>query len=480
MISLAVLLLAGLGSGPAAAVADSQIESPLIIRAVRFYRADVHRTRVKGLVQIPLSAISPPDDSTRQASYSVGVRVADSTGLTLYQQSWRNKVPEGAAGKSGYTVEIFDFAVADGQYKLEVGIEDSLSGRKLSSTIPITALSDSSGASDLLLAPDMRVVDQTDTVPRAGEFRTGDNLVTAAAEVMLTPLRPKVFYLMEAYARGEEKGNMTVTVAGPNGAAMTKTPAVPITVAAGGSVLRGQLDLTGLPPGSYTLNADVDFGGKKLHRSAELVMAGLSETLARDTARRAEARGTDEGYFAQMPPAQLETAKAPLVYLAEGGELSAWSSKLSVDAKRRFLAQFWMKRDPTPGTPRNERREGFYQAIDYANQAFREGGRRPQSGWRSDRGRIYAKLGVPEQTYKRQQEGRAPPYEVWSYSKGKGAYYIFADRSGFGAYTLIYSNDLKEPGLPGWGELLGAPAVEDIGRWLGIDLIQAARKGNGN
>jgi GWxTD domain-containing protein len=135
-----------------------------------------------------------------------------------------------------------------------------------------------------------------------------------------------------------------------------------------------------------------------------------------------------------------------------------------------------MSRDPSPGTPRNERREVFYEAIDYANKTFREGGRNPVAGWRSDRGRIYAKYGSPEETLRRQQEGRAPPYEVWSYAKKKGGYYIFADRSGFGAYTLIYSNDLKEPGLPGWAELLGAPAVEDISRFLGVDLIAVAKQ----
>ena len=126
--------------------------------------------------------------------------------------------------------------MASGRYQLEVGIEDSIPGRKLKSAITIDALSDSSAASDLLLAPDMRLVDDRDTVPRAGEFRAGSAiLITAAAEVMLTPLRPKVFYLMETYARGgEEKGSMTVTLAGSNGAAVTKTPAVPISLSAGG------------------------------------------------------------------------------------------------------------------------------------------------------------------------------------------------------------------------------------------------------
>jgi len=285
MILLALLLAGRLG-GSIAFAADSQIESPLIVRAVRFYRADVHQTRVKGLVQIPMAVISPPDSPNGATSYSVSVRVADSTGLTLYSQSWRNRVPPGVAGRTGYTVEIFDFAVADGQYRLDVAIEDSLSGRKLSTSAPITALSDSSAASDLLIAPQMRVVDQSDTMPRPGEFRTGDNLVTAAAQVTLTPLRSKVFYLMEAYTASEEKGSMTVTVAGANGAQLTKTPAVPITVAAGGSVLRGQLDLTGLPPGTYTLNADVKLGEKNVRRSANLVMADLGDALERSEERR--------------------------------------------------------------------------------------------------------------------------------------------------------------------------------------------------
>jgi GWxTD domain-containing protein len=164
-----------------------------------------------------------------------------------------------------------------------------------------------------------------------------------------------------------------------------------------------------------------------------------------------------------------------LDYIAETRELSSWSSDLSVEAKRRFLTSFWKQRDPTPGTARNERREGFYAAIAYANREFKEGGRNPVSGWRSDRGRVYAKQGAPDEVYRRQQEGRAPRYEVWSYAKGKGYYYIFADRSGFGAFTLIHTNDLKETGLPGWGEILGGPAVADAGRFLGLDLSSSSQ-----
>ncbi len=472
-VSLALAAAAGLLDPPASA---AQRQMDLTMRAVRFYRAEMDRTRVKGLVQIPLALLAPADGSGGKLSYSVGVRVADSTGLTLYQQSWKSHARAIVDAPDAYTVEIVDFAVAPGKYRLDVTVEDSVSGHKQGSSAEVLALSDSSVASDLLIAPDIRAASASDTIPRPGEFRTGNSLVTAAARVMLTPLRSKLFYLMEAYGQDGQAGSMSVVLRDSAGGVTTRTPEVPVTVAAGGSVLKGQLDLAGLPPGDYSMQASLKLGDRTVERTAALTMAGLGATLARDTARRAVNRQTDEGYFADMSVEDLNRAEAPLDYLARPGELQVWNNNLSPEAKKRFLTNFWRKRDKNPATVRNESREQFYAAIDFANRAYREGGRNPVSGWRSDRGRIYIRSGPPDQVLRRQQEGRAPPYEVWSYASGKGYYYIFADRSGFGAYTLINSNDLQESGVPGWGEILGGPAMADAGRFLGIDLITPDRR----
>jgi GWxTD domain-containing protein len=475
MLSLSILALAAaLGIIPLSLTAN-QRETGVVLRAVRFYRADQDRTRVKGLVQIPLSFLQAARPGG-ESSYTVAVRLADSTGLALYQQSWQSRARMIGADSGAYTVEIVDFAVAPGKYRFEVGVQDSASGRKISTATEFQALSDSSVASDLLIAPEIRLATADDTVPRPGEFRTGNNLVTASARVLLTPLRAKVFYLLEAYADQEGDGSLSVTVRDSAGRTSMDTPALPVKVTAGGSVLKGQLDLTGLPPGDYAMLANLQLRGRTIQRSAQFSMAGLTETLARDAARREAERVTDEGYFGGMSEPELKEAEAPLEYIAEARELSTWSDELSVEAKRRFLTAFWKQRDPTPGTPRNERRESFYAAIDYANKTFTESSRNPISGWRSDRGRIFAKNGAPDDVLRRQQEGRAPPYEVWSYAKGKGYYYIFADRSGFGAYTLIHSNDRQESGLPGWSDLLGGPAVSDAGRFLGVDLFAASRR----
>ncbi len=452
-----------------------QRESGVVLRAVRFYRPDQDRTRVKGLVQIPLSMLRPAP-SGGEVSYTVSVRVADSTGLALYQQAWRSRARGAGSDTDAYTVEIVDFAVAPGKYRFEVGVEDSTSGRKMSTAVDVQALSDSSLASDLLIAPEMRLASSNDTVPRPGEFRTGNNLVTATARVFLTPLRAKVFYLLEAYADRQDSGTLSVAIQDSTGKMVIQTKSLPVSVSLGGSMLKGQLDLAGLPPGDYLMAAELRLAGRTIQRSAEFTMAGLGETLARDSARREVERDTDEGYFAAMSAPELDQAQAPLIYMAENRELSGWSDELSLAAKRRFLADFWKRHDPTPATPRNERREAFYAAIAYANRTYKEAGRNAVSGWRSDRGRVYARNGAPEEVFRRQQEGRAPPYEVWSYASGKGYYYIFADRSGFGAYSLIYSNDLKETRWPGWAELLGGSAVADAGRFLGVDLVSASRR----
>jgi hypothetical protein len=84
---------------------------------------------------------------------------------------------------------------------------------------------------------------------------------------------------------------------------------------------------------------------------------------------------------------------------------------------------------------------------------------------------------VPEEVLRRHQQGYAPPYEVWRYSKGKGRYYIFADRTGVGGFKLLSSNDLQQVGDPNWQRILGIPALEEIATFLNLDRIELDRGG---
>lgn len=78
-----------------------------------------------------------------------------------------------------------------------------------------------------------------------------------------------------------------------------------------------------------------------------------------------------------------------------------------------FIEEFWRQRDPTPGTPANERREEHGRRVVFADQRFGRGARGP--GSKTDRGRVVIALGLPlkVETIDRPE---VHPGEVWTYS----------------------------------------------------------------
>jgi GWxTD domain-containing protein len=452
-----------------------QPDAKLVLTAVRSYRSEQGRTEVNAFVQVPYLLMEPTSEGGKGVlSYRVAVKVTDSTGLTLLQQGWQNHAPAEVRRPDAFAVDMVRFSLAPGRYRLDVSVQDSVSGRQAQSLVDLEGFAAPPPASDLLLSPQIRPMTADDTVPKPAELRWGKMLVTAAAKLELTPLRPTAFYLLEAYSPKADSGSLTLRVVDSTGKPMITTAATPVQVPDGGGVLKGQLDLSGLPPGDYAMVAMMALGGKSVERSASFNMAALDETLGKDVARREADKVTDHGYFESMTEEQLAAAKDPLALIAESGELAKYSKDLSLRAKRRFMTEFWQRRDPSPRTPVNEAREQFYRAVAYADETFRERGRTTVPGWKTDRGRIYVRNGSPDEKLERTQAGRSPPYEVWRFRRGKDRYYIFADRSnGVGIYELIHSNDVKEIGQPNWREVVLEPAVQDIGRFLGIDFFEA-------
>lgn len=460
-------------------------EPDLAIRAVRYYRPGTGQTQVKAFAQVPYALLQPSGSGPdAQLSYQVTVRITDSSGMMLTSEpiTWRTHVPAAAKVPHAMGMEPLVFVVKPGRYDLSFVVEDSVSGQSARAQTAVEGYPAEPLASDLVLSPAMRLAGQAnDTVPGPGEIRHGDVLIVPVALLRLTPLRTRAYYLLEAYNPSEQarSGSMEVSVLRGDGTVVLNTPSTAVSVGPGGGLLRGQLNLDGLPEGRYQLRVKVNLGGDSAVRSAPFVMANLEETLAADTAERRASLQTDAGYFGAMTEAQLDSAEAPLIYLAKGSELRPYD-KLSFAAKRRFLTEFWQRRNRDSTSGRNPVRDAFYGAIAYANQAYRVGRGRQEPGWRTDRGRIYIKYGAPDDQLQRPMTGQGMPYEVWRYTRGRGRYFVFGDRTGFGAYTLLQTNDLNETGVPNWRELLTEDAVRDIGQFLGIDFYSSSTSSSGS
>ncbi len=100
-----------------------------------------------------------------------------------------------------------------------------------------------------------------------------------------------------------------------------------------------------------------------------------------------------------------EWRRGPEKFLMTNEEEKAWKAVTSDAAATAFIDLFWARRDPTPGTPRNEFREEFFTRVRYADASFAEKRRR---GALSDRGQVYIVLGPPEAGTRQTMEVMAP------------------------------------------------------------------------
>jgi GWxTD domain-containing protein len=113
------------------------------------------------------------------------------------------------------------------------------------------------------------------------------------------------------------------------------------------------------------------------------------------------------------------------------------------DERDRFITEFWLRRDPTPGTSENEYKEEHYRRLAYSNTNF--GG--SQRGWKTDRGRIYIVYGPPDKITRPHDLPAAelsPAIEDWHYDAVSGKVqetrdFRFVDSCRCGQYLLLHA-----------------------------------------
>lgn len=450
--TLALTAIAAVG-----AASQAVEQTSLGLSAVRYWRPAAGQTVVDVFARIPVAAVSALGAEGSDGAFRFAVVVQDSSGLRLLSQAWTETVGDAILRVRGASVgEHLTFAARAGRYTVEAVVTDSASGRVARQQITVEAFAAPPAASDLLLGTGLRGLE--DSTVRSGEIRKGGVAVQTSGEPVLTPQAAKLGYYLELYPARAETLTVSLRVLTAAGSPVIAAPSERLPVGAGGAVTHEIVDLTGLPPGRYRL--EVTAGGRvdTVRRTAGFGMSGF------ETAATAEAMNQPEDRFGRMTEAQLDEVYAPLIYLMTSAEQGTYSS-LSVDGKRRWLRQFWAKRDPTAGTARNEAQERFYSLIAEANRRFREGGQSAVPGWRTDRGRIYIKYGPPDEVLERRQAGSTSPYEVWKYTRTRLLKYVFMDLTRFGNYQLIFTDDRREPSRSNWMELLGEEGVQDVQRF---------------
>jgi GWxTD domain-containing protein len=82
----------------------------------------------------------------------------------------------------------------------------------------------------------------------------------------------------------------------------------------------------------------------------------------------------------------------PAEWLLTPAERSEIAKLKTPEEAKNYVALFWARRDPTPGTPHNEFRDVFEARVLAADKYFTQG---TVQGSKSDRGKVYILLGPP-------------------------------------------------------------------------------------
>ena len=194
--------------------------------------------------------------------------------------------------------------------------------------------------------------------------------------------------------------------------------------------------------------------------------------------------------MAAMSSSLVEWGKGPAQLLMTKEEAKTWKSIRNDHDARAFVELFWARRDPTPGTPRNEYREAFEERVRFADTRFAFG---KTKGSLTDRGRYFVVLGSPTRaktprpsagsgsaaaspanpTTGQVTEAKVP-IETWYYEKEQLPKYLgkipievaFVDQYGSGDFRLGRSiSSVNEAIARTSAYVLVSPALTEVPRY---------------
>lgn len=437
-------------------------------------------TNVDGVAEIPLSILN----AGTTGEYRFELAVYGDSGLQLYRDSWERALSSDAAAYSSVNtstmLESFRFGVKEGVYEIEL--------RAYSTDAPDLGTSTRrrlEGYEERPVASDLFVADRVESIADGASGRWsiahgGFGISAVARTTIVLASGPELFYYLELYGQGDSESTYQVTASihRTDGQRVFETPPQTVTVDPYGLPYAGRLPVEGLPPGDYQLQLEVrGTEGTAATRRADF-RAIRSSMVAEG---RQPDRSEELEYFESLSATELENTFGGVPYLLTESNRQAYSA-LPVDAQRRFLAEFFARRDPSPGRSGNEYLEQYMDRVGIARAKYGELiGTGEVLPWMTDPGRLILRKGEPDERVINHFPSGADnrpvggvsslqgevPYEIWSYHS-TGYVYLFTQENQLGGWQLIFTTDPDIRSLADWSERVGAEALRDLSTQFGV------------
>ena len=214
------------------------------------------------------------------------------------------------------------------------------------------------------------------------------------------------------------------------------------------TVIVDQFAVKSMRTGTYTLVLSLLDSGRTARSSSGRKFFVYNPTLGVDSSLLASSTSLPMPQYMSMDESELDREFDWTRYTAIDDEKSQYGKlgktkdaktpadvKAIVDAKRKFLSDFWRHREPGL-------REEYLARVAYANVNYRVLSR---DGFRTDRGRVHIMYGMPDDFERHPNETETRPYEIWSYNNIQGGViFVFVLRNTAGDYELVHSTHRNE------------------------------------
>ena len=377
--------------------------------------------------QLDLDQLSADQDSI--VNFTTTLAMISESGDTTAFDQW-NSETLWAPGRS--IVNSTVLPVIPGNYSLVVTITDTGNGKQGVVTRDLTV--DPVGVlSEIELARALVPSPPESTNP----LRKGELLVFPAANgSFLLPEEHMAYYYLEVYDLGGSSILMQGRLETPSGEIIFARPWITIAIPEGAEAvgLVDSLDLrVARNSGLYTVVFGIVTQQDTLEVSKQLIVGRNLES---------------ENEFVVDSIAELDEIPFPDHFrlILSHTETDLYDS-LDNDARLRFYTAYWQ------GVP-DQRRQFEERCAESSRYASIQ-----RESWRTDRGRVYTIYGPPDDIESELFQGEHLPYEIWYYYGGGNDSFVFADRSGTGDYTQVYSSVEGEVSYTNWEDMIAPASV---------------------
>lgn len=360
------------------------------------------------------------------------------------------QVTEEIKGKN--MLGVLGISIPKGEYSLKVVVQDlndKTNSKTITDNLVIAPIDEKTAVvSDVQLASN---IIREDADKSSIFYKSGMEIIPNPA-MLYTNAMPMIHYYFEIYNVGAGDGSKAYKLVKTlfNSAGKSIITNSKIVASKGNNTVEiGNINMSKYPTDNYNLEiALVDTVSKKaVVTSKRFYFYNANIAKENISVQKSDFIGSE---YAVMSEAECDKMLDQIKYIAELDELKQIPKLDTYEGKRMFLFTFWTSRNNNNQSGLNDSRVEFEKRIEYANKNL---GNKYKEGYKTDRGRVMVKYGMPDDIERHPVEMNTEAYEIWTYNnvqQESHIVFVFGDISGFGNYILLHSNKRDEPYNDDW------------------------------